>query len=167
MNFVSQSAPRRQLLPCDKNGGSFNAPSDSGCYNKSRFIPIQFGRNNFREGRSGVAFECVETRYVYVFFCSGMLYTDGMFTRGSIAELSNEDMHYIYFQHIMFSCFVLSQLLLVTLLFSYIYIYYFKYSASMEYADSELHTAYYRYVLIEWIALLQIVLKFNLASNQC
>ncbi len=36
----------------------------------------------------------------------------------------------------------------------------------MEYADSELHTAY-RYVLIEWIALLQIVLKFNLASNQC
>ncbi len=96
-----------------------------------------------------------------------MLYSDGMFTRGSIAELSNEDMHYIYFQHIMFSCFVLSQLLLVTLLFSYIYIYYFKYSASMEYADSELHTAYYRYVLIEWIALLHIVLKFNLASNQC
>ncbi len=122
VNFVSQSASRRQLLPCDKNGGSFNAPSDSGCYNKSRFIPIQFGRNNFREGRSGVAFECVETRYVYVFFCSGMLYSDGMFTRGSIAELSNEDMHYIYFQHIMFSCFVLSQLLLVTLLFSYIYI---------------------------------------------
>ncbi len=37
----------------------------------------------------------------------------------------------------------------------------------MEYADSELHTAYCRYVLIEWIALLQIVLKFNLASNQC
>lgn len=27
------------------------------------------------------------------FFCMGMLYTDGMFVYGSIAELSNEDMH--------------------------------------------------------------------------
>ncbi len=67
VNFVSQSASRRQLLPCDKNGGSFNAPSDSGCYNKSRFYSDPVWQNNFREGRSGVAFECVETRYVYVF----------------------------------------------------------------------------------------------------
>lgn len=46
-----------------------------------------------------------------VCFCMGMLYTDGMFVYGSIAELSNEDMHYIYFQHMMFSCFVFKSII--------------------------------------------------------
>lgn len=41
---------------------------------------------------------------IMYFFCMGMLY--GMFLYGCIAELSIEDMHEIFFQHMMFSCFI-------------------------------------------------------------